>query len=162
MRDWSSDVLAADLWPLAGAAAAEPAKAPRQIGSEASIVFPSDTTIRNWRADRERGIWVQDRRGDWYYGLFAGLCRDVDFAQAIGVDTRGAARLDRFATLIVRGERCPLVSFVHSAPPPSKRDQAKDADRSEARRVGQGVVSRVKLRGSPVCQIKKANYYIQT
>src|SRR3546814_6494284 len=53
--------LAAALLPLSGAAADEPAKAPRQIGAEASIVFPSDTTIRNWRADRERGIWVQDR-----------------------------------------------------------------------------------------------------
>src|SRR3546814_1979575 len=123
--------LAAMLLPLSAAAADEPAPkqaaaASREIGAEASIVFPSDTTIRNWRADRERGIWVQDRRGDWYYGLFAGLCREVDFAQAIGVDTRGAARLDSFATLIVRGERCPLVSFVHSAPPPSKRDKAED------------------------------------
>src|SRR3546814_15686362 len=126
MRDWSSDVLAADLWPLAGAAAAEPAKAPRQIGAEASIVFPSDTTIRNWRADRERGIWVQDRRGDWYYGLFAGLCRDVDFAQAIGVDTRGAARLDRLATPLLRGDRCPLVSFCPSAPPPPQPTKATE------------------------------------
>ncbi len=125
--------LAAALMPLSAAAADEPAKAPRDIDAEASIVFPSDATIRNWRADRERGIWVQDRRGDWYYGQFAGLCRDLDFAHAIGVDTRGASRLDRFATLIVRGERCPLVSFVHSAPPPSKRDKTKDiaADKAD-------------------------------
>ena len=130
--------LAAMLLPLSAAAADEPAPkqaaaAPREIGAEASIVFPSDTTIRNWRADRERGIWVQDRRGDWYYGLFAGICRDVDFAQAIGFDTRGQSRLDRFATLVVRGERCPLVSFVNSAPPPSKaeRDKAKDAAKAE-------------------------------
>ena len=125
--------LAAALLPLSGVAADEPARAPRDIGAEASIVFPGDTTIRNWRADRERGIWVQDRRGDWYYGLFAGLCRDVDFAQAIGVETRGAGRLDRFASIIVRGERCPLTSFVTSAPPPSKRDKAKDiaADKAD-------------------------------
>ncbi len=125
--------LAAMLLPLS-AAADEPEKAPREIGAEASIAFPGDTTIRNWRADRERGIWVQDRRGDWYYGLFAGICRDVDFAQAIGFDTRGQARLDRFATLIVRGERCPLVSFVNSEAPPSKakRDKAKDAAKAEA------------------------------
>lgn len=123
--------LAAALLPLAAVAADEaPAKpaeaAPRDIGAEASIVFPSDTTIRNWQADRERGIWVQDRRGDWYYGQFAGICRDVDFANAIGFETRGTARLDRFATLIVRGARCPLVSFVNAAPPPSKRDKARD------------------------------------
>ena len=122
--------LAAMLLPLSAAAAAEPADEPaaepRKIGEEASIVFPSDSSIRNWQADRDRGIWIQDRKGDWYYGTFAGYCRDVDFAQAIGVETRGASRLDRFAAIIVRGERCPLSSFVTSAPPPSKRDKAKD------------------------------------
>jgi len=118
--------LAAGLLPLSAAAADEPAKPAREIGAEASIVFPSDSTIRNWEGDDDRGVWIQDRRGDWYYGEFAGLCRDLDFAHAIGFETRGASRLDRFATLIVRGERCPLVSFVNSAPPPSKRDKSKD------------------------------------
>src|SRR3546814_3849884 len=118
--------LAAMLLPLSAAAATEPAEEPRALGVEASIVFPSDSSIRNWRADRGRGIWIQDRKGDWYYGTFAGYCRDVDFAQAIGVETRGASRLARFAAIIVRGERCPLSSFVTSAPPPSKRDKATD------------------------------------
>ena len=119
--------LAATLLPLSAAAANEPAKEPRALGEEASIVFPSDSTIRNWHADRDRGIWVQDRRGDWFYGTFAGICRDIDFAPQIAVDTLGVNRLDRFATIIVRGERCPLTSFVTSAPPPSK-DHKKPAD----------------------------------
>ena len=118
--------LAAATLPLSVAAAAEPAQASRALGVESSIVFPSDSSIRNWRADDGRGVWIQDRRGDWYYGVFAGYCRDVDFAHAIGVETRGTSRLDRFATIIVRGERCPLTSFVTSAPPPSKRDKSKD------------------------------------
>lgn len=118
--------LAAMLLPLSAAAATEPAKQPRQLGVESSIVFPSDSTIRNWRADRDRGIWIEGRRGEWYYGTFAGICRDLDFAQAIGVETRGAGRLDKFASIIVRGERCMLSSFVTSAPPPSKRDKSKD------------------------------------
>lgn len=117
--------LAAVLLPLSAAAANEPvpeksAAAPVALGTESSIAFPSDSTIRNWRADRGRGIWIQDRRRDWYYGIFAGYCRDVDFAQTIGVETRGAGRLDRFAAIIVRGERCPLASFVTSAGPPPK------------------------------------------
>lgn len=118
--------LAALLLPLSAAAATEPAKEPRELGVESSIVFPSDSTIRNWQADRDRGIWIEGRRGEWYYGTFAGICRDVDFAQAIGVETRGAGRLDKFASIVVRGERCLLSSFVTSAPPPSKRDKAKD------------------------------------
>lgn len=121
--------LAALLLPLSAAAAIEPAEEPRALGVEASIVFPSDSSIRNWQADRSRGIWIQDRRGNWYYGTFAGYCRDVDFAQAIGVETRGAGRLDRFASILVRGERCQLSSFVTSEGPPSKKDKkaAKEA-----------------------------------
>lgn len=116
--------LAVILLPLSAAAANEPAKEPRALGVESSIVFPSDSSIRNWRADRDRGIWIQGRGNDWYYGTFAGLCRDLDFAQAIGFETRGAGRLDKFASIIVRGERCQLTSFVSSAPPPSKKDKA--------------------------------------
>ncbi len=122
--------LAAVLLPLSAAAANEPAPnsadAPRELGAEASITFPSDSSIRNWQADRGRGIWIQDRQRVWYYGTFAGYCPDVDFAQAIGVETRGAGRLDRFSSIVVRGERCPLTSFVTSAGPPLRRDKSKD------------------------------------
>lgn len=125
--------LAVLLLPLSAAAAAtEPAGEPRELGVESSIVFPSDSSIRNWQADRDRGIWIQDRQKNWFYGSFAGLCRDVDFAQAIGVETRGAGRLDKFASIVVRGERCPLVSFVSSAPPPSneERKAAREAEKA--------------------------------
>ncbi|MBO9696534.1 MAG: hypothetical protein J7499_10075 [Sphingopyxis sp.] len=128
--------LAALLLPLSAAAAAEPAKAPatesRALGVESGIVFPNDSTIRNWQADRDRGIWIEGRRGEWYYGTFAGFCRDLDFAQTIGVETRGAGRLDKFASIIVRGERCLLSSFVTSAPPPTKaeRKAAREAEKT--------------------------------
>lgn len=124
--------LAAMLLPLSAAAATEPAKETRELGVESSIVFPSDSTIRNWQADRDRGIWIEGRRGEWYYGTFAGICRDVDFAQAIGVETRGAGRLDKFASIVVRGERCMLSSFVTSAAPPTKaeRKAAREAEKA--------------------------------
>lgn len=128
--------LAALLLPLSAAAAIEPtgapAKEPRTLGVESSIVFPSDSTIRNWQADRDRGIWIEGRRGEWYYGTFAGFCRDIDFAQAIGVETRGAGRLDKFASIIVRGDRCQLSSFVTSAPPLTKEERkaAREADKA--------------------------------
>ena len=124
--------LAAMLLPLSAAAATEPAEAPRALGVESNITFPSDSTIRNWRADRERGIWIEGSRGEWFYGTFAGTCRNLDFAEAIGVDTRGVSRLDKFGTLIVRGQRCMLTSFVTSAPPPTKEEQkaAREAEKA--------------------------------
>src|SRR3546814_20639848 len=97
--------LAAALLPLSGAAADEPQQVPREIGAEASIVFPSDTTIRNWRADREHGIWVQARRGAWHYARFAGFCRDVIFAPAIGCATRGQPGIARLQPMFVPAER---------------------------------------------------------
>lgn len=125
--------LAAALLPLSAAAAAvEPADAPRALGVESSIVFPNDTTIKTWRADNEDGVWIQDRKGDWYYGKFAIRCRDLDFVQGIGIDNRGSSQLDRFATIIAGHQRCPLISFVSSAPPPSKAEikAAREAARA--------------------------------
>lgn len=128
--------LAAALLSLSAVAAAdEPAaKVPRALGVESSITFPNNATIKNWRADGEDGIWVQDRKGDWYYGKFAVLCRNADFALAIGIDNRGTSTLDRFATIIVGRERCPLISFVASAPPPTKAELKAKREAEKAAR----------------------------
>lgn len=124
--------LAALLLPLSAAAAIESAQEPRPLGVESSISFPNDATIKTWHADNEDGVWIQDRKGDWYYGKFAIRCRNVDFAQAIGIDNRGSSSLDRYAAIIVGRERCPLISFVSSAPPPTKAEikAARDAERA--------------------------------
>ena len=128
--------LAAALLSLsANAAADEPAAASRPLGVETGISFPSDATIRTFQADDEDGVWIQDSRRNWYYAKFFGPCRNIDFAQAIGVDTRGQSRLDRFATLLVRGDRCALSSFVTSAPPPTKKEQ-KAAEEAAKAAVG--------------------------
>lgn len=124
-------ILSLALFVLPSAALAEePAKDQRPLGVEAAITFPGNSTIRSWKADRDRGIWIQDRRRNWFYGTFIGTCPSLSFAQAFGVETRGAGRLDRLASIIVRGDSCPLSSFVTSAPPPSKeeREAARNAE----------------------------------
>lgn len=133
--------LAAALLSLSAVAAAdEPTvKPPRALGVESSITFPNDATIKNWRADGEDGIWVQDRKGDWYYGKFAVICRNADFALAIGIDNRGSSRLDRFATIRVGRERCPLISFVTSAPPPTKAELKAKREAEKAARKADDV-----------------------
>ena len=111
------------LFALPSAALAEEPAKERPLGVEAAIVFPGSSTIRSWKADRDRGIWIQDRRRNWFYGTFIGTCPSLSFAQVFGVETRGAGRLDRLASIIVRGDSCPLSSFVTSAPPPSKEER---------------------------------------
>ena len=131
--------LAAALLSLSAVAAAdEPAaKAPRALGVESSIVFPNDATIKTWEADGEDGIWIQSRQRDWYYGKFATICRDLDFAHGIGIDNRGTSQLDRFATILVGRERCPLISFVTSAPPPTKAERKAAAEAAKAAKAAE-------------------------
>lgn len=108
---------------LPSPALAEPT--PREVGVEASITFPSNATIRNYRADGERGVWIEDRRRNWYYASFFGRCRDIDFAQSIGIDTRGTSRLDRFSMIIVGNERCAIERLVTADKPLPAREQAR-------------------------------------
>jgi hypothetical protein len=129
--------LAALLLPLSAAAAIEPAQTPRALGVESSISFPNDATIKTWQADDEDGIWIQARGRDWYYGKFAGRCRDLDFAHGIGIDNRGSSQLDRFATILVGRERCQLISFVTSAPPPTKAEKKAAAEAARAARAAE-------------------------
>lgn len=124
------------LLPLT-AASAEPAAAPRPLGVEASITFPSDMTIKTWQADGEDGIWVQDQQRNWYYGTFFGPCRNLDFALGIGIDNRGTSQLDKYAAIRVGRERCQLMSFVTSAPPPTKAEKKAAREAEKAARAAE-------------------------
>lgn len=92
--------------------------------AEESIPFISTGSIRNWRADGRDAIYVQDTGGKWYRGTFMSPCIDLPYAETIGFETGGPDRLDRFSSIIVRGQSCKLDSLVKTAPP-SKRDKTK-------------------------------------
>lgn len=135
--------LAAATLPLSAAAADEPvaqsapksASAPRALGVEASIAFPAHGTIRNFEADGDDGVWIEGPRGDWYYAKLIGTCPDLGFVQAIGIDTRGSARLDKFGTILVRGQRCAITSFVTAEKPLPRKERlklAKEAAQAKA------------------------------
>ena len=99
--------------------------------TEASIPFVDHGGIRDWHADGDRGLWVQDIHRNWYYATLLGPCIGLDFATAIGFVTRPPGSFDRFSTILVPREgRCPVVSFVRSDGPPQKDPQATDANAS--------------------------------
>jgi hypothetical protein len=100
-----------------------------ELGVEASIVFP-DRSIRNFEPDGNDGIWIEAQNRRWYYGTFIGQCHDLNFSQAIGFDTGGAAHFDRFSKIITRDDVCQLNSLVTSEKPLSRKERkrlAKDA-----------------------------------
>lgn len=116
----------------AGTAVAKPAPAWPQLGVEASIPFPNFGAIRNYEADDDDGIWIEDQRRRWYYGKFIGPCQGVQFAQTIGFDTRGSARFDRFSRILVRGDVCMLESFVTAEKPLPRKEREKQRKAREA------------------------------
>jgi hypothetical protein len=87
-----------------------------------SIPFANHGGIRNWEADRDRGLWVQDSRRNWYYAKLMGPCIGLDFALSIGFDTRPMGSFDRFSSIVVPREgRCLIQSFVPSEGPPTRQ-----------------------------------------
>lgn len=120
------------LLALVGATLVSPlqAKKPTQhmwpeLGIEAEIVFPNYGAIRNFEANGNDGIWLEDRQRRWYYGELIGHCRDLNFAQRVGFDTGGASVFDKFSAIIVGGDRCQLSSLVTSEKPLSRKERAK-------------------------------------
>ncbi len=117
---------------LAATAVAAPTQAKKpadhvwpELGVEARIVFPNQGAIRNFEADGNDGIWLEDRQRRWYYADFIGGCQELNFAQAIGFDTRGSPSFDKFSTIIVRGERCPIASLVTANKPLPRKERQR-------------------------------------
>lgn len=96
-----------------------------ELGVEAKIVFPNYGAIRNFEADGNDGIWLEDRQRRWYYGELIGYCPDLNFAQRIGFDTGGASVFDKFSSIIVRGDRCQLTSLVTAEKPLPRKERLK-------------------------------------
>ncbi len=96
-----------------------------ELGVEARIVFPNQGAIRNFEPDGNEGIWLEDRQRRWYYAELLGGCQGLNFAQAIGFDTRGSASFDKFSNIIVRGERCAIASLVTANKPLPRKERQK-------------------------------------
>ncbi|HEY0084449.1 MAG TPA: DUF6491 family protein [Allosphingosinicella sp.] len=90
---------------------------------QARIAFPG-FRIRNFRAEGREVVYLEDQSRNWYRAELFGPCIDLQFANAIGIDTRGSSSFDRFSAIIVGGERCQLRSLSRSDEPP-KREKAK-------------------------------------
>jgi hypothetical protein len=120
-------LLAATGFVLTGGvqAAEQAVRAEEAAAKEASIPFANMGGLRDWKAVDDETLYVQDVRRNWYLAKLLAPCTDLTFATTIGFETKGVNQLDRFGAVIVRGQRCPLRSFVASGPPP--RDAPQDA-----------------------------------
>lgn len=109
---------AAALTLAGGGAQAAPSSELRE--PQASIPFVNHGGIRNWQATDSRTLFVQDSRRQWYRATLFSPCFDLPFAIAIGFETRGIDRFDKFSTVRVGRDRCQVSSLTPSDAPPSR------------------------------------------
>jgi hypothetical protein len=119
-------------WMSAAAGAALLAMAGGSVASthppDAYIPFANQGGIRDWEADRDRGLWVQDVHRRWYYAKLMGPCIGLNFATRIGFDTHPMGRFDKFSSIVVPGSgRCTVQTFTPSGAPPSKSERSGEA-----------------------------------
>jgi hypothetical protein len=122
-----SDALGADnsTPPPAGSAAAAPAPA-----AEAQIAF-AKKNIWNWQVLDDQTVLIQDQGRRWYKATLFGHCINLPFANKIAFDSNPGGSFDKFSAILVRGQRCPLMSLVETTAPP-KKVKAKKPDPAPA------------------------------
>lgn len=96
------------------------AAAAKQAAAEVAIPFVNQGGVRDWQAVGDDKLYIRSAQGKWYLATLAMAAPDLPFATAIGFETRGVDRLDRFGAVVVAGTRYPLTSLVESAPPPPR------------------------------------------
>ncbi len=104
-----------------GVQAAEQAvQAEQAAKADTYIPFVNRSGVRDWQVAGDDKIYIQASGGKWYLATLAVSSPDLAFATAIGFETKGIDRLDRFSSIVVAGTRYPLASLVESGPPPPK------------------------------------------
>lgn len=88
---------------------------------QVTIPFVNLGGIRDWRADGTSGVWIQDAHRQWYHATLMQPAFDLPFVEHIGFATGPISTLDRFSSIVVRGQSYPLTSLVKSDAPPAKR-----------------------------------------
>jgi hypothetical protein len=122
-------IASAALLAAAGLAMAEATPTPKPTAGaarpqEASIPFANHGGIRDWKADSDRAMWVQDNHNHWYYGRFMGPCLGLQFAEAVRFRTGPSDELDRRSSVRARDTgNCTFTSFLRSDGPPKKADK---------------------------------------
>jgi Family of unknown function (DUF6491) len=111
--------------PAASSNAAAAAPAP-----EVQIPF-ANRNLWNWKVVDDQTVLIQDQSRRWYKATLFGHCINLPFADRIAFDSNPGGTFDKFSAILVRGQRCPLMSLVASSAPP-KKSQAKKPDPAPA------------------------------
>lgn len=112
--------------PLVALAADPPTPDPHATSAakaapaEARIVFANHHGIYTWDVLNDRTLMIQSPTRQWYKATLMSPCFEMPFVETMGFETNPDGSFDRFSAVRVRGQRCPLISFVESPPPVGK------------------------------------------
>lgn len=97
---------------------------------QARIHFVSHGGIRDWQADGNRGLFVQDRSKRWYYVRLATPAFDLQFASTIGIIGGPTDTFDRWSSILVSGQRYMVQSVTDTGVRGNKPPRSAEPDRA--------------------------------
>ena len=118
----------ADTQPAGGSssggqkASADPAT---PAGPEAQIPFADHGNIYDWQVVDNKTVLIQTQAHKWYKATLMSACFELPFTEHLGFQSNPDGSFDKFSTIEVRGQTCPLVSLVETAPP-ARKPKAKN------------------------------------
>jgi uncharacterized protein DUF6491 len=137
-------VVSALLAPLAAGAAADStapaasgqsgAEAAAPVEQQARIAFANHGGIYDWRVVDNRTVLIQSNSRQWYNATLMTSCFNLAFAERVGFETNPDGSFDKFSTIKLRGQTCPLVSLVKTDSPvkKAKKHQAPEVTTAPA------------------------------
>jgi hypothetical protein len=120
----SSAVLLCLLVCAAVADSPAPVQAP---APEAQIAFANHGGIYNWQVVDNRTVLIQGQNRKWYKATLFSPCFDLPFAERLGFESNSDGSFDKFSSIQVRSQKCPLVSLVKTTAPAKKAKAKKTA-----------------------------------
>lgn len=91
---------------------------------EAQIAFANHGGIYNWQVVDNRTVLIQGQNRKWYKATLFSSCFDLPFAERLGFESNSDGSFDKFSSIQVRRQKCPLVSLVETTAP-AKKSKAK-------------------------------------
>jgi Family of unknown function (DUF6491) len=102
------------------AAAFADSTAPPAPESQAQIAFANHGGIYDWQVVNDRTLLIQGQNRQWYKATLLSACFELPFTETLGFESNADGSFDKFSSIKVRGQNCPLVSLVETSPPPKK------------------------------------------
>jgi hypothetical protein len=91
---------------------------------DAPVAAPPEAHIRSMAdyletvVDPQRGIYIRDYSGRWYYARIEGLCPRLTRSASLRFDAAPGGNFDRYSTIRADGWRCTVASVTESDGPP--------------------------------------------